>query len=47
MFGIVSALVHIEDFEVAPAIIARPALDALWNAIGIDHSQTNFGGSLP
>jgi hypothetical protein len=42
---IVSAPVYVEDFDVAPAIIAGPTLDALWNAIGIDHSQTNFGES--
>lgn len=42
---VVSAPVYIEDFNVAPAVMAGPALDALWNAVGIDHSQTDFGGA--
>ena len=42
---VVSAPVYIEDFNVAPAVMVGSALDALWNAVGIDHSQTNLGGT--
>lgn len=37
-----SELVYVEDFEIAPAKMVAPAIDVLWNAIGIDHSQTDF-----
>jgi hypothetical protein len=41
---IVSAPVYLDAFDVAPAIMAGPALDTLWNAVGIDHSQTTLPG---
>jgi hypothetical protein len=37
-----SPLVYVEDLGVAPATIAGEAIDVLWNAIGIDHSRTDF-----
>jgi hypothetical protein len=41
---ILSTPVYIEDFGAVAANIARPALDSLWNAVGVDHTQTNFVG---
>lgn len=37
---IVSAPVYLDAFDVAPAVMAGSALDALWNSVGIDHSET-------
>jgi hypothetical protein len=37
---IVSAPIYLDTFDVVPADIVRPALDPLWNAVGIDRSQT-------
>jgi hypothetical protein len=37
-----SPLVYVEELDVTPADLAGPALDVMWNAIGIDHSRTNF-----
>jgi hypothetical protein len=43
---IISTPVYVEDFGINAVELAGPALDALWNAVGIDHTQTNFGGAL-
>jgi hypothetical protein len=37
-----SELVYLEDLGVAPAVLAAPALDVLWNAIGEEHTRTSF-----
>ncbi|HVW53894.1 MAG TPA: ATP-binding protein [Trinickia sp.] len=38
-----SPLVYIEDFDRPIAELIGAVLDPLWNAVGIDHTQTNFG----
>lgn len=40
LFEIVSSPIYLDAFDSAPADIVGPALDPLWNAVGIDHSQT-------
>jgi len=42
---ILSPPVYAEDLGVPTAELVAPALDPLWNAVGIDHTQTNFGGT--
>jgi hypothetical protein len=34
--------VYLEDFDVDPLTVLRPAFDVLWNAIGIAHTLTDF-----
>ena len=41
---IVSAPIYLDAFEVEPAHIVVSALDPLWNAVGIDRSQTPLLG---
>lgn len=39
---VVAPPVYVEDFGADPATLLGPVLDVLWNAVGIDHTQTNF-----
>ena len=41
---LVSPLVYVDDFGVSPVDLARSVIDVVWNAVGIDHSRTNFEG---
>ncbi|MFL9998657.1 ATP-binding protein [Paraburkholderia sediminicola] len=41
---LLSPPVYVEDLGVPAAQLMAPALDPLWNAVGIDHTQTNFAG---
>ncbi len=42
LVDIVAPPVYLESFEGDWADIARPILDPLWNAIGEEHTLTNF-----
>jgi hypothetical protein len=44
---ILSPPVYIGDFNVPAAELVTPALDPLWNSVGIDHTQTSFNGGQP
>jgi len=39
---LVASPVYIEDLGTDPATLLAPALDVLWNAVGVDQSQTDF-----
>lgn len=41
LLEISSAPVYVEDFGADPATVLAPLLDVLWNAVGIEHTQTN------
>ncbi|WP_333985337.1 hypothetical protein [Burkholderia orbicola] len=41
---IVAAPVYLETFEAAPANMAGQALDAVWNVVGVDQSETPLPG---
>ncbi|CAB3773925.1 transcriptional regulator [Burkholderia paludis] len=41
---VVSAPVYLDTFEGAPAIMVGPAIDTVWNAVGVDHSETGLPG---
>jgi hypothetical protein len=41
---LLSPPVYVEDLGVPAAELMAPALDPLWNAVGLDHTQTNFAG---
>lgn len=47
LVDIVSAPVYLDAFDVELATMVGPALDPLWNAVGIDHSQTNLPALTP
>jgi hypothetical protein len=40
---ILSAPVYVEDFGQDPLELLHPVLDPLWNAVGEEHTQTQFG----
>ena len=42
LLKISSATVYVEDFGADPATVLAPLLDVLWNAVGIEHTQTNL-----
>ncbi|WP_434116263.1 AlbA family DNA-binding domain-containing protein [Paraburkholderia caffeinilytica] len=39
---LVAPPVYLEDFDVDPLTVLRPAFDVLWNAVGVAHTQTDF-----
>lgn len=39
---ILSAPVYVEDFGQDPLEMIRPALDPVWNAVGVEHTWTQF-----
>ncbi|MFM0068421.1 hypothetical protein [Paraburkholderia aspalathi] len=41
---LLSPPVYVEDLGLPAAGLMAPALDPRWNAVGIDHTQTNFAG---
>lgn len=41
---VVAAPVYLHAFDAAPAVMVGPAFDALWNAVGIDHSESDLPG---
>ncbi|WP_185643558.1 helix-turn-helix domain-containing protein [Burkholderia sp. Bp8990] len=47
LVDLTSSLRYVEDPAVAPAVLAGPAIDVVWNAVGIDHSQIVIWNPTP
>ncbi|WP_241341762.1 AlbA family DNA-binding domain-containing protein [Burkholderia cenocepacia] len=47
LVDLTSSLRYVEDPAVSPAVLAGPAIDVVWNAVGIDHSQIVIWNPAP